>query len=110
MANWKEGDKVRIVTRDVTDEDRRLNRYFAHMAGMTGTIQSLFSEDQIAVRIDPSSAPKITAKQHKESSQRMRDKFLERLSEQDRKLLTKEELEFNTNFMQLVRSADLEKL
>ena len=52
MPNWKEGDRVRVVTRPTTEEDRAKNRYFDHMAGLTGTVQSTYSLEEIAIRID----------------------------------------------------------
>jgi hypothetical protein len=39
----------------------------------------------------------------------MRQKFVENVSEVQRKELTKEELEFDTHFMLLLDSSDLEK-
>jgi hypothetical protein len=110
MANWKEGDQVQIVTREVTDEDRKANRYFSFMAGLTGTIQNIYGDDQIAVKIDPPSLNERVSGLHKASNKRMREKFLDRLPEEHKKQLTKEELSFEANFMLLVRSADLVKL
>jgi predicted proteasome-type protease len=104
-----EGDKVQIVTREVTDEDRKLNRYFDHMAGLTGSIQNIYGENEIAVRIDESSLSKASATVHKEATLRMRAKFVKNVSEEQRKELTKEEIDFNTHFMLLVQANDLVK-
>ena len=108
MATWKEGDRVRVVRRAVTDEDRRKSRYFEHMAGLTGTVQQAYSEDEVSVRVDPTSMTEVTADVVKTATQRMRDKFVAGVSEEQRKQLTKEELEFVANYVLLVRSADLE--
>lgn len=109
MINWKEGDRAKIVTRPVTEEDRKTNRYFDHMAGLPGTVQNVYGDDQIAVRIDFDALNPVTAKLQKTSITRMRDKFVKGVSDEQRKQLTKEELEFDANFMLLVRSVDLEK-
>lgn len=108
MATWKEGDRVRVVRRPVTEEDRRKSRYFDHMADLTGTVQQAYSEDEVAVRVDPSGMTEITADVVKTATQRMRDKFVASVSEEQRKQLTKEELEFDANYVLLVRAADLE--
>jgi hypothetical protein len=108
MATWKEGDRVRVVRRAVTEEDRRKSRYFEHMAGLTGTVQQAYSEDEVSVRVDPDSMTEVTADVVKTATQRMRDKFVAGVSEEQRKQLTKEELEFVANYVLLVRSADLE--
>jgi len=98
MSTWKEGDRVRIKTRPVTEEDRKTNRYFDHMAGLVGTVQNIYSETEIAVKIDEGCMSPVTAE----------EKFIGSVSEEQRKQLTKEELEFNAHYVQLVVSADLE--
>ena len=108
MANWTEGDHVRVVTRPVTDEDRKKNRYFDHMAGLTGTIQNVYSETEIAIRVDRESMSKITAEVQKTATNRMRQKFLDGTSEEQKKTLTKEELEFDAHYVLLVQGSDLE--
>ena len=104
-----EGDRVRIKTREVTEDDRKSNRYFDHMAGLIGSVQNIYGEKEIAVRIEPESLSKPSRDVHKEATLRMRAKFIENVSEIQRKELTKEELDFETHFMLLVDSNDLEK-
>lgn len=109
MTNWREGDRVRIVTRPVTEDDRKANRYFDHMAGLQGTVQNVYAPDQVAIKVDPPSLSKVSANVHKVATERMREKFLANVSDEQRKQLTSEELNFDANFVLLVRSADLEK-
>lgn len=109
MPNWKEGDRVRVVTRPVTEDDREANRYFEHMAGLVGIVQNTYAKDEIAVKVDPESLTKITASVHKESTKRMREKFLNSVSEEQKRQLTAEELNFDAHYMLLCRSDDLEK-
>jgi hypothetical protein len=105
MANWKEGDRVRIVTRAVTEEDRKKNRYFDHMAGLVGTVQNVYAGDEIAVNIDLDAISKVSRDVHKESQTRMREK----IQEEHKKQLTKEEADFVPHYVLLVASNDLEK-
>lgn len=109
MATWKEGDRVRIVTRPVTEDDRKTNRYFEHMAGLVGIVQNIYSNTEIAVKIDEDCLSKITADVQREATVRMRAKFLNNTPEEQRKQLSKEELEFNAHYVQLVQTSDLEK-
>ncbi len=106
----REGDRVRIVSREVTEEDKKANRYYGHMAGLTGAVQNIYAENEIAVQIDMDTVSKVTRDVHKEATLRMRHKLNESLSEVQRKELTKEELEFDTHFMLLCDSKDLEKI
>lgn len=99
---------MRVVSRTVTDEDRKKNRYFEHMAGSVGTVQNVYGESEVAIRVDPASMTKITAEVHTTATQRMRDRFLKDTSEEQKKQLTKEELEFEANYVLLVQTSDLE--
>lgn len=110
MSKWKEGDRVRIVTRPVEEDDRKSSRYYDHMAGLVGTIQNIYSDTEIAIKIDPEFMTKITAEVQKEATNRMREKFLSNISEEQKKQLSKEELEFEAHYVQLVQSKDLEKV
>ena len=108
MSNWKEGDRVRVVIREVSEEDRKKNRYFSHMAGLIGSVQQVYSENEIAVRIEPESLSSVSADVHTNATLRMRKKFLDPLSEEQKKILTKEELEFDAHYVLLVHGQDLE--
>lgn len=110
MANWKEGDRVRIVERRVTEDDRKNNRYFPHMANLTGTIQNLYSHEEISIKVDPSGLSQVSAEVHTTAVVRMRENFLSKISEEQKKMLSPEELNFDANFVLLVRGADIEPL
>jgi len=108
MPTWKEGDRVRVVIREVSEEDRKKNRYFSHMAGLIGSVQQVYSESEIAVRIEPESLSSVSGDVHTAATLRMRKKFLDPLSEEQKKILTKDELEFDAHYVLLVQSQDLE--
>ncbi len=108
MPKWKEGDRVRVVTRAVTEEDRKKSRYFEHMGGLIGVVQHAYSEAEIAISVEPSSMSKITGDVHKTATTRMRDKFLGSISEEQKKQLTKEELDFDAHYVLLLQESDLE--
>lgn len=109
MPRWKEGDRVRIVERPVTEEDRKTNRYFDHMAGLTGVVQNVYGSDEIAVKVDLRTVNEAGRSVHKVAVDRMREKFLSNIGEEQKKTLTAEELNFDAHYMLLVRAADLEK-
>ena len=109
MANWKEGDRVKIVVREVTEDDRKSSRYYSHMAGLSGTVQNVYGTDEIAVRIDIPALSKISASVHKGAVERMRERFISSVSEEQKKQLSSEELNFDAHYMLLCRSADLDR-
>jgi len=108
MKALKEGDQVKIVTREIGEDDRKKNRYFAHMAGMTGVIQNLY-DDEVAVRVDVDSLVPITKDVHQQATLRMRERFVNNISEEQKKALTKEELDFDVHYVLLVNKNDLEE-
>ena len=108
MPNWKEGDRVRVVIRDVTEEDKKANRYFEHMGGLIGTVANVYSDLRYSVKIEMSSVSGPAADVHKVATQRMRAKFAEAATEEFKKALTKEEMEFTPNYVLLVEERDLE--
>lgn len=110
MAQWTVGQKVRVTSRKVTAEDRAKNRYFEHMAGAQGEVQSVYDDGSIAVQVEPPSLNEVARGVHKTATQKMREKFAAGISEEQRKSLTKEELEFDTHYVLLVRGEDLEKV
>lgn len=107
MAAWKEGDRVQVIRRTVTEEDRKKNRYYDHMADLVGTVQLVYSVDEVAIKVEPSSMSQVTADVVRTATLRMRAKFIDAVSEEQRKQLTKEEMEFEANYVLLVRSEDL---
>lgn len=110
MAKLNEGDKVRVVTRPVTEEDRKVHMFFEHMCGLTGTVANYYNKNEVAVNIDLDSLGKIPADVHDHATDRMRARFGNDVTEEQRKLLDKDELNFTPNYVLLVREQDLEPL
>lgn len=109
MAKWNVGDRVRVVDRPCTEDDRKSNRYFPHMAGLVGTVQNVYSADEVAVQVEVESLGNVAKEVHSQSTKRMREKFLGNLSEVQRSKLTEEEKNFSAHYVLLVRASDLEK-
>lgn len=110
MPGWKEGQRVRVAVREVTPKDREEHRYYTHMAGLTGTVQNVYSNDEIAVKIDLDSLTKVPEQVHANATTRMREQFGNNMTEEQRKQLTKEELAFTPHYVLLVRGSDLESI
>lgn len=109
MSKWKEGDRVRVVSRQVLAEDRRSMRYYDHMAGAVGTVANVYGPEEVAIEVDKTSIGHIAQDVHAEATRRLRRKFLENVSEEAKSRLTQEELNFEAHYVLLVREEDLEK-
>ncbi len=108
MANFKEGDRVQIVTREQTNGDIKERSYYPYMGGLKGTIYRLYSDGRAAVQIDLDSLPESIRTRHTEAQERMKNRWIEGLSEEARSRLTPEEREFHLNYVLLVRVEDLQ--
>ncbi|MBS1724932.1 MAG: hypothetical protein JSS66_18485 [Armatimonadetes bacterium] len=108
MAKLKEGDRVRVVKRPLTEQDKTVYGFFEHMQGLTGVVENVYTTNEVAVKVDLDILPKISADVHREATKKMSDRFLKDAPEEARKQLTKEELEFVPHYVLLVRSEDLE--
>jgi hypothetical protein len=109
VSQLKEGDRVQVVSRPVTEEDRKTNRYFQHMAGLVGTVGNVYDSGEVGVNVDLSAIGSVTKDVHTIATDRMRTKFSENATEEQRKSLTKEEMEFTPHYVLLVNAKDLVK-
>ena len=82
--------------------------FFDHMHGLTGTVENVYGSDEVAVKVNLETLPRVAADVHKDGTKKMREKFAESVGEEQKKHLTKEELDFVPHYMLLVRSDDLE--
>lgn len=110
MAKLKEGDKVRISSRKLTKADNENLKFFEHMQGLTGVVANFYNSNEVAVNIDLESMEGRPEKVHLEATKRMRNKFKENATQEQIKLLDKEELNFTPHYVLLVREDDLEKI
>ncbi|MCS6829571.1 MAG: hypothetical protein RMM08_02800 [Armatimonadota bacterium] len=108
MPNFKEGERVQIVTRTQTSNDIKERVYYPYMGGLRGAIYRLYSDGRAAVQVDLDSLPETVLTRHTEAQERMKNRWIESLSEEARSRLTPEEREFHLNYVLLVRVEDLQ--
>jgi len=109
MATFKEGDRVRIAAREQTEDDIKSAMYFGHYAGLTGTVQKIYSKQEVAVEVESESLTREIRKRHEDVRDQMKTKWLDGLSEEGRSKLTEREKDFNLRYVVLVAMQDLEK-
>lgn len=110
MRAIKEGDRVRIVSRDPTPEDLKSNLYYAYFGGLTGLVRKIYNKTEAAIEVEPDSLPKDIRKRHDEIRDQMKTKWLDGLSEEGRAKLTERERDFLLRYVLLVNLADLERI
>lgn len=105
---FAEGDRVQVVTRAVTADDRKANRYYTHMAGLIGSVENAYEGDEYAIRVEPETLSRASAEVHNLATKRMHKRVQDEFSEEAKKPFTKEELEFDVHYVLLVQGADLQ--
>src|SRR5438046_1082101 len=109
MPIFKEGDRVRIITREQTEGDEKSGLYYSHYAGLTGQIQKVYDKAEVSVEVDHESLTKELRKRHEDVRDQMKTKWLDGLSEEGRNKLTEREKDFMLRYVVLVGMDDLEK-
>lgn len=107
-VKFREGDRVQIVTREVTAEDAKTQLYYAHFGGLAGTIQKVYDSGDAAIQVDLESLQPEIAVRHEEMRLQMQNKWLDSISEEAKSRLTEAERDFKLRYNLLVSLSDLE--
>lgn len=106
MAKVNPGDAVVIAAREQTQQDVKSGLYYAHYAGLRGTILKIYG-DEVSVSVDRDSLPTDIRARHEESEKAMRQNWLDKLSEDARGRLTEGDKQFRLSYAVLVSLQDL---
>jgi len=101
------GDSVRVVERAQGPADIKSNLYYPHYAGLTGVIGKVYTDNTASVTIDVGSLPPALRTRHENSTQAMRQKWLDGLSDEARNRLTAAEKKLSLRYAILVGVDDL---
>lgn len=107
MTTIKEGDRVQIADRAATADDVKSGLFYNHFRGLTGTVQKLYSTEEVSVQIELEALPEAIATRHRDVQEQMKSKWLDGLSEEARNRLTDQERDFRLHYTILVAPADI---
>ncbi|MBI3947310.1 MAG: hypothetical protein HY321_15405 [Armatimonadetes bacterium] len=108
MARFKRGDRVAIVERETTTADRKSGRYYPHLSGLRGVVDQVYAEEEeVCVEVDLESLPPEFMRRHQRIEEQARQRWLESLSEQERRSLSSEQKALRLKYTVLVASGDL---
>jgi hypothetical protein len=105
---FKEGDYVKIVTREVTTADIKSGMFYSFFCGLAGTVDRIYNKE-ICIKLDLDTLPEDMQKRHLSVQESIRRKWLNNLSGETRNRLTPEERRLELSYTILVQSTDLEK-
>ncbi len=104
---YKEGERVQIVDREANAEDVKSGLFYNHFRGLTGTIQKVYSTQEIVVEVEQESLTDAIAARHNDVQEAMKAKWLDGLSEEAKGRLTEKERDFRLRYSLLVHASDL---
>lgn len=109
MPAFKEGDRVRIVSRPPTPADTKTGLYYGYYGGLSGTLFKLYGRGegaQAAIEVDLESLPEDVACRHLEVRDQMRSALT---GEAKRASAPGAEHEFRLRYVILVAVSDLQR-
>ncbi len=106
-TTFNEGERVQIVDRESNADDVKSGLFYNHFRGLTGTVQKVYSTQEIAVEIEQESLAEAVAARHLDVQETMKAKWLDGLSEEAKSRLTDKERDFKLRYTLLVHANDL---
>lgn len=106
-VKFKEGDYVKIITREVSASDMRSRTFFPYFCGLAGTVDKVYDEE-ICLKVDLDTLPHDILARHNSVQDAIRRKWLDGLSGEARNKLSADEKKFDLAYTMLVQIADLE--
>ena len=107
-TTFSEGDRVEIVDREANADDVKSGLFYNHFRKLTGSVQKVYSTQEIAVEIEQESLAEAVAARHIEVQETMKAKWLDGLSEEAKNRLTEKERDFKLRYTLLVHAKDLQ--
>src|SRR5258708_36731747 len=89
-----EGDRIRIKDRDQVAADIKSQLFYEHYRNLTGTVAKLYDDNTVSVNVDPGVLPKEVASRHISTSDSLKQKWLDALSDEGRNKLPAAEKSF----------------
>lgn len=107
---FKVGDRVKVATREVNADDAKTQLYFEYFAGLTGSVDTMFDDGSICIKVDLESLTEAARDRHAAMQEAERRKWLDGLSGEARSRLTPEQQQLTISYKILVDKKDLEPL
>ena len=104
---FQEQDRVRVAERDVTTADVKSQLFFEHYRGLVGHVRKVYADGTASVTVEMEDLTPGQAASHKDVLDWVRNKELERLSEEAKNKLSAADKKFAVPYAILVSTNDL---
>ena len=102
-----EGDRVRVTDRDVTAADIKSQLFFDHYRGVVGKIRKTYADNTATIIVELEDLTTSQSAAHKDVTDWVRNRELERLSEEAKNKLAASDKKFGVPYAILVSINDL---
>jgi hypothetical protein len=103
-----EGDRVRVSDREPVPADVKSQLFYEHYRGVTGVIAKLYADGTAAVNVDTDALSKDIARRHIDTSDALRHRWLDAISDEQRNKLSSAEKSFALRYTILLAATDLQ--
>jgi len=110
MAAIKAGDRVKVVSREVTSEDSKSGLYYSYFGGLTGSVDRIYDDGSVCVDVDLDSLSDEIRSRHLAMQETEQQRWLSSLSDEVRNRLTAEQRQLKMSYRILVSKNDLEPI
>lgn len=101
------GDRVRVADRDVTAADVKSQLFYEHYRGLVGTIRNIYADNTASIAVAVEDLPKSHGDRHTEVTDWVRNKELDKMSEEAKNKLSAGDKKFSVPYAILVSLSDL---
>jgi hypothetical protein len=102
------GQQIRLADHDpVTGPDAKPVPFYEFYRNLAGTVAKVFEDGTVSVTVDRNSLPKELRTRHEDCEKRDRDKWLDKLSDEERNRLTAAQKSFSYRYTLLVSATDI---
>ncbi len=108
MASFKNGDRVRVITREIKPEDEKNGLYYSYFGGLTGSVDCIYDDGSVCVDVDLDSLSEAARERHLKMQEAEKTKWLEGLSGEARGRLTAEQKQLKLSYKILTSVNDIE--
>ncbi|HOP80724.1 MAG TPA: hypothetical protein PLZ21_09195 [Armatimonadota bacterium] len=108
MSPLKTGDRVRIVDRQMTAADTKSGLYYDYFRGLVGTIERIYEDKSVSLRVELESLPEDVLQRHLEIQDTAKNRWLSGLGQETRERLSEAQKNVTLTYTILVGLDDLE--
>jgi len=102
-----EGKRVRVADRDVTAADIKSQMFYEHYRGLVGNVRKIYADNTASVIVEAEDLTSGQASAHKDITDWVRNRELEKLSDEAKNKLTAGDKKFSVPYAILVSLNDL---